>query len=190
MPEQALDGLGIGCEDKPSEFSCNVHVHAIKLLLFSIPTWIEALWHYMYVHVQYMYMHVDGHKVITFNYRLTWIQNRPKRQSVRYCLAGQEGSHGLATNCQPSDVGEVQRRRLDGSRITIPCPQVIILYNKFMGGVDNGDQLMGYYECVESGAGSFTNTSTTSSLMSLSQTASFCWSILEDRRRWAWRSFA
>lgn len=49
----------------------------------------------------------------------------------------------MATNCQPSDVGVVQRRRLDGSRIAIPCQQVIILYNQFMGGVDNSDQLRG-----------------------------------------------
>ena len=53
----------------------------------------------------------------------------------------------MATNCQPSDVGEVQRRKLDGSRVAIPCPQLIILYNRFMAGVDNGDQLRGYYEC-------------------------------------------
>ena len=25
VPEQALDGLGIGCEDKPSEFSCRTN---------------------------------------------------------------------------------------------------------------------------------------------------------------------
>ena len=53
----------------------------------------------------------------------------------------------MATNCQASAIGEVQRRKLDGSRITIPCPQIIITYNRFMGGVDNSDQLRGYYEC-------------------------------------------
>ena len=30
---------------------------------------------------------------------------------------------------------------------TIPCPQLVILYNRYMAGVDNGDQLRGYYEC-------------------------------------------
>ena len=53
----------------------------------------------------------------------------------------------MATNCQPTDVGTVMRRKLDGSRAPIPCPQSILLYNKFMGGVDRGDQLRGYYEC-------------------------------------------
>ena len=53
----------------------------------------------------------------------------------------------MATNCQPSDVGEVPRKLVDGSRMYVPCPQAIILYNLFMGGVDTGDQLRGYYEC-------------------------------------------
>ena len=53
----------------------------------------------------------------------------------------------MATNCQPSDIGDVPRKLIDGSQIHIPCPQAIILYNCFMGGVDNGDQMRGYYEC-------------------------------------------
>lgn len=55
----------------------------------------------------------------------------------------------MATNCQPSNVGEVLRKKLDGSRIHIPCPQAAILYNQFMGEVDMGDQLKGYYECCK-----------------------------------------
>ena len=53
----------------------------------------------------------------------------------------------MSSNCQPSAVGEVRRRQLDASRIPVPCPENIISYNNFMGGVDLGDQLRGYYRC-------------------------------------------
>ena len=35
----------------------------------------------------------------------------------------------------------------DGSRISVPCPEAILSYNAHMGGVDQGDQLRGYYSC-------------------------------------------
>ena len=35
----------------------------------------------------------------------------------------------------------------DGTRISLPCPAVVISYNTYMGGVDRGDQLTGYYSC-------------------------------------------
>ena len=53
----------------------------------------------------------------------------------------------MATNCQPDDTGTVLRGTQDGSHIPVPCPQSIILYNTYMGGVDRGDQLRGYYRC-------------------------------------------
>ena len=53
----------------------------------------------------------------------------------------------MATNCQPADTGTVLRGTQDGSRISVPCPQSILLYNTYMGGVDRGDQLRGYYSC-------------------------------------------
>ena len=53
----------------------------------------------------------------------------------------------MATNCQPSDSGSVLRRTQDGSRVSVTCPESIILYNTYMGGVDRGDQLRGYYNC-------------------------------------------
>ena len=52
----------------------------------------------------------------------------------------------MSTNCQPNDAGSVLRRQLDGSRLPVPCPASILSY-KFMGGVDHGDQLRGYYSC-------------------------------------------
>ena len=53
----------------------------------------------------------------------------------------------MSTNCQPSSCGTVRRRQKDGSSIEVPCPESIIRYNQFMGGVDRGDQLHGYYHC-------------------------------------------
>ena len=51
----------------------------------------------------------------------------------------------MASNCQPAGVGSVLRRQQDGSRIPVTCPESIICYNDYMGGVDRGDQLRGYY---------------------------------------------
>ena len=53
----------------------------------------------------------------------------------------------LSTTSQPVATGTVLRRKKDGSRVPVECPDSIILYNKYMGGVDRGDQLRGYYCC-------------------------------------------
>ena len=53
----------------------------------------------------------------------------------------------MSTNCQPSDSSTVQRKQKDGNSVEVPCPASIISYNRFMGGVDRGDQLRGYYRC-------------------------------------------
>ena len=53
----------------------------------------------------------------------------------------------LSTNTGPTATGTVLRRQKDGSRIPVPCPEAIISYNEFKGGVDRGDQLRGYYSC-------------------------------------------
>ena len=50
----------------------------------------------------------------------------------------------MSSSTQP---GEVQRRQKDGSKISVPCPAAIVTYNRFMAGVDRGDQLRGYYSC-------------------------------------------
>ena len=53
----------------------------------------------------------------------------------------------MSTTSQPSATGFVFRRQRDGTRIQVPCPEPIITYNRFMGGVDRGDQLRGYFGC-------------------------------------------
>ena len=53
----------------------------------------------------------------------------------------------MSTTTQPTAVGSVLRRQRDGSRLSVPCPESVLTYNKYMGGVDRGDQLRGYYNC-------------------------------------------
>lgn len=53
----------------------------------------------------------------------------------------------MSTTSQPSATGAVLRRQKDGTRISVPCPEAIIIYNRYMGGVDRGDQVRGYYNC-------------------------------------------
>ena len=53
----------------------------------------------------------------------------------------------LSTTTQLMATGTVLRRQKDGSRIPVPCSEAIISYNEFMGGVDQGEQLRGYYSC-------------------------------------------
>ena len=45
----------------------------------------------------------------------------------------------------PSESTTVLRRQKDGTRKSVPCPVAIAAYNNYMGGVDRGDQLRGYY---------------------------------------------
>ena len=51
----------------------------------------------------------------------------------------------LSTNAQPIGNVSVQRRQKDGTRVDVPCPESVALYNQYMGGVDKGDQLCQYY---------------------------------------------
>lgn len=53
----------------------------------------------------------------------------------------------MFSNAQPSATSSVLRRQKDHTRIPVTCPESILLYNKYMGGVDRGDQLRGYYSC-------------------------------------------
>ena len=53
----------------------------------------------------------------------------------------------INTTCEPSEQTTVMRKKKDGSRITVPCPQSVKLYNSYMGGVDVADQLRKTYSC-------------------------------------------
>ena len=50
-----------------------------------------------------------------------------------------------ATNCDPTVQEQVSRKQKDGTSIQVKSPQSVVLYNKYMGGVDHNDQLRGYY---------------------------------------------
>lgn len=51
----------------------------------------------------------------------------------------------MSTNVQPGEQGEVRRMQCVATSINVPAPMSIITYNKWMGGVDRGDQLRQYY---------------------------------------------
>ena len=51
----------------------------------------------------------------------------------------------VSTLASPTDITSVSRRQKDGTRIAVECPLCVALYNQYMGGVDVGDQLRGYY---------------------------------------------
>ena len=51
----------------------------------------------------------------------------------------------LSTSCQPHSETPVSRKQRNGSRVDVPCPESVRLYNLFMSGVDENVQLRGYY---------------------------------------------
>ena len=51
----------------------------------------------------------------------------------------------MSTNVQPDERGTVRRMQRDATVDDIQAPAAIMKYNKWMGGVDRGDQLRQYY---------------------------------------------
>ena len=51
----------------------------------------------------------------------------------------------VSTLASPTDITSVNRRQKDGTRVAVECPMCVALYNQYMGGVDVGDQIRGYY---------------------------------------------
>ena len=51
----------------------------------------------------------------------------------------------MSSGHNPDHTRSVRRKKVDGSRVEVDCPECIVDYNKFMAGVDKGDQYRGYY---------------------------------------------
>ena len=50
-----------------------------------------------------------------------------------------------STLADPAEHTTVNRRQKDGTQLAVQYPLCVALYNKYMGGVDLGDQLRGSY---------------------------------------------
>ena len=51
----------------------------------------------------------------------------------------------ISSNSQANETVNINRKKKDGSIISVKCPHAIALYNKYMGGVDLNDQIRKYY---------------------------------------------
>ena len=107
-------------------------------LAFSTHTFTHA---YTHVHTIHMFAHI------------TYLPNRGDSQVVQKggvsacAWMDRKVVMVMFTNAQPSAPASVLRRQKDHTRTPISCPEAVLLYNKYMGGVDRGDQLRGYYAC-------------------------------------------
>ena len=52
----------------------------------------------------------------------------------------------MSTNCKPTGSDTVRRKQRDGSTTPVPCPPNVVVYNRYMGGVDHHDQFRSYYK--------------------------------------------
>lgn len=52
----------------------------------------------------------------------------------------------VLSNCHDVNVSSVQRKMKDGTKSTFDCPEAIVFYNKYMGGVDHADQMVSLYD--------------------------------------------
>lgn len=58
---------------------------------------------------------------------------------------------GTNTSAPPQQLPQINRKQKDGSIKKVPCPPIIVAYNKYMGGVDKNDQMKSYYTIPVSG---------------------------------------
>ena len=52
----------------------------------------------------------------------------------------------ISTQCDVTGDETARRKQKDGTYIEVPTIPVVMLYNKYMGGVDHSDQMRQYYE--------------------------------------------
>lgn len=52
----------------------------------------------------------------------------------------------LMSNCHTATVETTDRKMKDGTNKNIECPEAMIFYNKYMGGVDHADQMISLYD--------------------------------------------
>lgn len=52
----------------------------------------------------------------------------------------------LMSNCHQPTISVVDRKMKDGSVKEIQCPEAIVFYNNYMGGVDHADHIIGLYD--------------------------------------------
>ena len=75
------------------------------------------------------------------------LRNGPERECVSECLDGPEGSDGHVVELSASWSGNCPSKAARWFSSFRPLSRRIISYKKFMGGVDRGNQLRGYYSC-------------------------------------------
>ena len=49
-------------------------------------------------------------------------------------------------NCHEPEETKITRKKKDGSLQNVACPVPIAFYNKYMGGVDHADQMIGLHD--------------------------------------------
>ena len=72
------------------------------------------------------------------------MNSRQRRNLVASVWKDRKLVYVMSTNSDPQEDASVQRKDRDGTSHLVPCPQNVIVYNKFSG-VDRADQLRHYY---------------------------------------------
>ena len=113
--------------------------HTIPLCLFSLPLFSLLLTHTQTTSHYFELIFIAGLKrgesIICQKEDLVICVWQDKRQV-----------YVMSTNCQAMGTSTVRRKQKGGSTTDIPCPPNVVLYNRFMGGVDHHDQFCSYYE--------------------------------------------
>ena len=68
------------------------------------------------------------------------------QRGILWHLSGWIRSQSICSPHLPRQMSHTaQRKQKDGSRLSVQCPDTVVLYNQSMAGVDKGDQLRQYY---------------------------------------------